>query len=146
MICVLAALAVSSSETAPSQSSRATARPKTKADIDRLMTELSNWGRWGKDDQLGTMNLITPEKRRQAYSLVKEGVTVSLARPVEKTVAADNPAPFIQKMTLTGLNNPDSLRLTPTPFRITDTPTPTWIHWDTCFITASCTTAFPRRQ
>ena len=106
MICVLAALAVSSSETAPSQSARATARPKTKADIDRLMTELSNWGRWGKDDQLGTLNLITPEKRRQAYSLVKEGVTVSLARPVEKTAAADNPAPFIQKMTLTGLNNP----------------------------------------
>ena len=48
------------------------------------MTELSNWGRWGKDDQLGTMNLITPEKRRQAYRLVKEGVTVSLARTGRK--------------------------------------------------------------
>lgn len=31
----------------------------TKADVDRLMTELSNWGRWGKDDQLGAINLIT---------------------------------------------------------------------------------------
>jgi kynurenine formamidase len=104
-ICLLAALALSSTETR-SQSSSPAARPKTKADIDRLMTELSNWGRWGKDDQLGTMNLITPEKRRQAYSLVKEGVTVSLARPVEKTAAADNPDPFIHKMTLAGLNNP----------------------------------------
>ena len=103
-ICMLAALV--STETSHSQSSSPSARPKTKADIDRLMTELSNWGRWGKDDQLGTMNLITPEKRRQAYTLVKEGVTVSLARPVEKTVAPDNPDPFIQKMTLTGLNNP----------------------------------------
>jgi len=101
-LCLLAALAT---EISHSQSPTST-RPKTKADIDRLMTELSNWGRWGKDDQLGTMNLITPEKRRQAYSLVKEGVTVSLARPVEKTAAADNPQPFIQEMTLTGLNNP----------------------------------------
>ena len=103
-ICMLSALA--STVITHSQSPNPNSRPKTKADIDRLMTELSNWGRWGKDDQLGTMNLITPEKRRQAYSLVKEGVTVSLARPVEKTVAADNPDPFIQKMTLTGLNNP----------------------------------------
>jgi len=94
-ICVLVALA--STQTTHSQSPNPNSRPKTKADIDRLMTELSNWGRWGKDDQLGTMNLITTEKRRQAYSLVKEGVTVSLARPVEKTVAADNPDPFIQK-------------------------------------------------
>src|SRR5580693_8026499 len=49
----------------------------TKADIDRWMTELSNWGRWGKDDQLGTLNLITPAKRREAAALVKEGYTVS---------------------------------------------------------------------
>src|SRR6186713_2856916 len=79
-ICMLAALVTT--ETSHSQSSRPSARPKTKADIDRLMTELSNWGRWGKDDQLGTMNLITPEKRRQAYTLAKRGVVVSLEQPV----------------------------------------------------------------
>ena len=28
-------------------------RPKTMADVEALVTELSNWGRWGKDDQLG---------------------------------------------------------------------------------------------
>src|SRR5215472_5046549 len=49
----------------------------TKADVDRLMTELSNWGRWGKDDQLGAINLITPAKRKQAAAMVKEGVSVS---------------------------------------------------------------------
>lgn len=103
-LCMVAALA--SDQIVRSQSPSPSARPKTKADIDRLMTELSNWGRWGKDDQLGTINLITPEKRRQAYSLVKEGITFSLARPAEKTAAADNPDPFVQKMTLTGLNNP----------------------------------------
>ena len=32
----------------------------------------SNWGRWGADDQLGTINFITPEKRKQAAGLVKK--------------------------------------------------------------------------
>jgi kynurenine formamidase len=43
------------------------------------MTELSNWGRWGKDDELGTVNLITPAKRKEAAKLVKSGIVVSLA-------------------------------------------------------------------
>src|SRR5689334_6539064 len=54
----------------------------TKADVEKMMTSLSNWGRWGKKDQLGALNLITPQKRRQAAALVKEGITISLARPV----------------------------------------------------------------
>ncbi len=74
----------------------------TKADVDRLMKELSNWGRWGKDDQIGTLNLITPAKRKSAAALVKEGVSVSLARDTEKDKAVDNPDPFVQKMNLTG--------------------------------------------
>src|SRR4051794_29583154 len=55
-----------------------------KADIDEMMTSLSNWGRWGKDDQRGALNLITAEKRKQAAALVKDGVTVSMAHPVIK--------------------------------------------------------------
>ena len=51
----------------------------TKADVEAMMKDLSNWGRWGKDDQLGTLNLITPAKRRQAAALVKDGVSVSMA-------------------------------------------------------------------
>jgi len=93
------------------QSGASGSRPKTKADIDRLMTELSNWGRWGENDLLGTLNLLTPEKRLQAYGLVREGATVSLARPVEKEAAPDNPDPFIHKMTLTGINNPGQFAL-----------------------------------
>ena len=38
----------------------------TKADVETLVVELSNWGRWGKNDQLGALNLITPEKRKAA--------------------------------------------------------------------------------
>lgn len=79
-------------------------RNLTKADIDRMMTELSNWGRWGKEDQLGAVNLITPAKRIQAARLVKEGISVSLAHDVEKERAADNSNPFQHTMTLTGAN------------------------------------------
>jgi len=74
----------------------------TKADVDRLMKELSNWNRWGKNDQIGTVNLITPAKRREAAALVKEGVSVSLARDAETEKAADNPSPFVHKFTYTG--------------------------------------------
>ena len=52
----------------------------TLTDIDRQLKELSNWGRWGDDDELGALNLITPKMRRRAARLVKRGVTVSLAR------------------------------------------------------------------
>ncbi|MBB75439.1 MAG: cyclase [Planctomycetaceae bacterium] len=73
-------------------------RNMTKADVDKLVVELSNWGRWGKDDQLGTLNLITAEKRKASAKLVKLGLSVSLARQAEEVEAADNPSPFEQKM------------------------------------------------
>ena len=56
----------------------------SKAQVQRWMTELSNWGRWGKDDQLGTLNLITPQKRQQALALAKRGLVVSLEQPVAR--------------------------------------------------------------
>jgi kynurenine formamidase len=42
--------------------------------------ELSNWGRWGADDQAGTLNLITDDARARAAGLVREGVSVSCSR------------------------------------------------------------------
>ncbi len=63
--------------------------PVTKAEADRWMTELSNWGRWGKDDQLGALNLITPEKRRQAMALAKSGTVISLERKIVPSRAPD---------------------------------------------------------
>ena len=52
----------------------------TREQFDTWMTELSNWGRWGDDDQLGALNLITPAKRVAAARLVQAGRTVSMAR------------------------------------------------------------------
>jgi kynurenine formamidase len=80
-------------------------RKMNQADIDRLVKELSNWGRWGKDDQLGALNLITPKKRLEALALVKKGVSVSLARNVETKLAADNPSPFKHVMLKSGADN-----------------------------------------
>ena len=54
--------------------------PMPRARYDQLMKEVSNWGRWGKDDQLGALNLITPAKRQQALALAKSGMHVSLGR------------------------------------------------------------------
>lgn len=72
----------------------------TREQVDRWMTELSNWGRWGKDDQRGTLNLITPEKRKAAVKLVRDGISVSLAHTIEKDPAPDSPRPLGQQMTL----------------------------------------------
>ncbi|MFE5775288.1 cyclase family protein [Brachybacterium sp. NPDC056505] len=41
----------------------------------------SNWGRWGEDDQLGTLNLIDDAARARAAAEVRDGTSVSLARP-----------------------------------------------------------------
>jgi kynurenine formamidase len=72
----------------------------TKAQVDQWMTEISNWNRWGKDDQRGTLNLITPEKRKQALKLVRDGVSISMAHTLDKEKFPDNPRPIGQQMTL----------------------------------------------
>jgi len=62
----------------------------TESDVIKMISSLSNWGRWGKDDELGTINLITPEKRKRAAALVRDGVPVSCARPIAtNAVSAD---------------------------------------------------------
>ena len=65
----------------------------TQEQFERWQTELNNWGRWGKNDELGTLNLVTPAKRKQAIALVKEGITVSLASDIPTEKAPDVPCP-----------------------------------------------------
>src|SRR5262252_1955369 len=77
----------------PQAQSQSSARPTmaNEADFRRAMKELSNWGRWGNDDELGAANLITPAKRKQALVLAKDGLTISLAHDVAQEKAADAP-------------------------------------------------------
>ncbi|MCH2203981.1 MAG: cyclase family protein [Fuerstiella sp.] len=74
----------------------------TVVDVERQITDLSNWGRWGKNDQKGALNLITPGKRIEAARQVKDGICVSLARVAEEKQEVDNPNPFIQQMLAVG--------------------------------------------
>lgn len=49
--------------------------------VAREARELSNWGRWGDDDQVGSWNLVTPEKVVAATACVISGDVYSLALP-----------------------------------------------------------------
>jgi len=69
------------------------------ADIDAMFEAVSNWGRWGDDDQRGTLNLITPEKRIQAAALVSEGISVSLSQELSSVESVDNTTPLELIMT-----------------------------------------------
>jgi kynurenine formamidase len=60
-------------------------RVGSDADVDRLLPRLTNWGRWGGDDQLGTMNFLTPARRVDAVRGVRSGRLVSLARQTSLT-------------------------------------------------------------
>ena len=67
----------------------------TREEVDSYFKDRSNWGRWGKDDEVGAINLITPQKRVAAAGLVRSGRSVSLSRyfpktPVRKTQPRHN--------------------------------------------------------
>ncbi len=70
----------------------------SQAQYERWQTELSNWGRWGPNDELGALNLITPAKRQAAAALVRRGRTVSLARTADPVQSIDNPCPIQWEM------------------------------------------------
>ena len=76
-----------------------------------VAAQVRNWGRWGDDDEIGTLNLITPEVRRAAAASVRSGKAFSLALPLDEEQGIqvgvipgrDNP---IHRMTL--VNEPMS--------------------------------------
>ena len=61
----------------------------SETEVKGYLRSLSNWGRWGSSDQLGTINLITPAKRIAAAGLVRDGVSVTCARPIVTDITAD---------------------------------------------------------
>jgi kynurenine formamidase len=75
----------------------------TEAQVIAFMRDLSNWGRWGADDELGTLNLITPSKRISAADEVVEGISIGCARPIVKEgPVADVIQPPLHHMLLSG--------------------------------------------
>ncbi|MCB0995764.1 MAG: cyclase family protein [Acidimicrobiales bacterium] len=67
--------------------------PPTAEEYAAYPERFSNWGRWGDDDELGTLNFVTPEVRRAAAALVTEGRAVSLSRPLDTHAGPANPYP-----------------------------------------------------
>ena len=73
-------------------------RVPTKEEVLAYLKEDRNWGCWGNDDQVGAVNMVTPEKRAAAARLVQTGQAVSLSREFPKTPAANNPTPALHHM------------------------------------------------
>jgi kynurenine formamidase len=97
---IVAVLAIG--KLSPQTITPAPAHTVAPAEYERWKKDLSNWGRWGKDDQIGALNLITPAKRKQAAALVKEGFSVSMAADADTAKAVDNPNPYELKMLTIG--------------------------------------------
>ena len=76
--------------------------PTTIQEYLDYKTKFSNWGRWGDDDQFGTLNHITPDLVKEAARLINTGRTVSCANPLAtQSVIPDrhrNPKPADHNM------------------------------------------------
>jgi kynurenine formamidase len=75
-------------------------------DLVKYFDTLSNWGRWGEDDQLGTLNYLTPEVRRAAVNSVQLGETVSLGRAFSPKSPLGGASSVLHWMTRTGSDLP----------------------------------------
>jgi kynurenine formamidase len=74
--------------------------PRVSVDeFEAIFESVKNWGRWGDDDVMGTLNLITPDHVRAACATVTEGRHVSMAIPINTVAGPDNPSPAIHHMT-----------------------------------------------
>src|SRR5436190_3919913 len=88
--------------------------PPAEADVLAYFDTLSNWGRWGADDQLGTLNLITPEVRKRATAAVRDGVSVSCSQDlITFPQEGDMFGPVHRFMFMTGEGLADEHRIEP---------------------------------
>ena len=69
--------------------------PVTLREFDEIFEAVKNWGRWGPDDELGTLNYITPDTVRAAAALVRSGRHVPMSIPLNTHPGPDNPSPVI---------------------------------------------------
>ena len=69
------------------------------AEFEQIYESVKNWGRWGPDDQLGTLNYITREHVKAAAGLVRSGRQVSMEIPINKVAGPDNPNQAIHFVT-----------------------------------------------
>jgi kynurenine formamidase len=101
-------------------------------EIVALFERCSNRGRWGEDDELGTLNYITDEKRRQAGTLVRLGRSVSIGRDLSTQADRLNVDPLRHRM-LFDQDPPvsalDSFELAPHGFAVTHLDAVSHVFW-----------------
>ncbi|MCI0437738.1 MAG: cyclase family protein [Chloroflexi bacterium] len=73
-------------------------RVPSKQEVLSYLKDRRNWGRWGDKGGAGAINLITPEKRLKAVSLVSKGRMVSMSRPLPVEPTVENPRPALHYM------------------------------------------------
>ncbi|HXW94950.1 MAG TPA: cyclase family protein [Nitrososphaerales archaeon] len=71
----------------------------SREEFDKLFEEVCNWGRWGAEDEKGTLNYLTPAMVKKGASKVKSGRTISMSRSIETSAASDNATPAVHRMT-----------------------------------------------
>ena len=77
---VAAAAALATVVWSPSASAEPVGRIDNDEALEGALPALSNWGRWGEEDQLGTLNFITPQTRLAAAALIRNGRVVPIGR------------------------------------------------------------------
>jgi kynurenine formamidase len=75
---------------------------RTTAELDALFESLENWGRWGDEDERGTLAFLTDERRAAAAALVHTGESVSLAHDLATSPRPDHPVPLQHHMLVSG--------------------------------------------
>jgi kynurenine formamidase len=83
--------------------------PPTAEDYARYPERFSNWGRWGPDDQVGTINHITLDVRKAAAALVRDGRAVSLSLTIGDPPRASLRSGFEQEMQIGEAGSGDRL-------------------------------------
>ena len=82
--------------------------PTTLEEYQEYKVKFNNWGRWGEQDQKGTLNLITNDKITQARDLIKTGTTISCSNPlataqiIPDTLRNSKPATHLMDVTTKG--------------------------------------------
>jgi kynurenine formamidase len=105
----------------------------TDADLLELFRRCSNRGRWGDDDERGTLNLIGPAKVVEAARLVQTGHVVSIARPLLPGPGALGTSPVTHRMLLDGPHPSaalDHLGITPHDPEVTHLDAVTHVFWE----------------
>jgi kynurenine formamidase len=83
----------------------------TEEEVLELFSTCSNQARWGADDERGTLNYITQEKRLAAFASVREGVTIPLAHPLVTRGSRQTPPSAVHVLTYSGYEPHSALEL-----------------------------------